>query len=226
MATKITVSRAANGFARKEGRLFTDANTFENICLKKLGAEKVKKAGKGNLEALDAKGKVIGVWSEKDETGYAFAKAKLFANFLTKMENGEFVAKGEQQKEKVEQKTTKKKGKDDVPARLTKKDVEKQEKLKKQPIKNNVKATSKKAADALSITDMLEEVKKYMKVSLELIEIKLNALKAENGESDDTDLSDDSDAEDGDSDDELEHDDSDDESDDEDSDDEDSDSDF
>lgn len=224
MATKITVSRAANGFARKEGRLFTDANTFENICLKKLGAEKVKKAGKGNLEALDAKGKVIGVWSEKDETGYAFAKAKLFANFLTKMESGEFVAKGEQQKEKVEQKTTKKKGKDDVPARLTKKDVEKQEKLKKQPIKNNGSKT--KPSDELSIEEMLEEIKKYLKVSLQLIESKLNALKAENGESDDTDLSDDSDADsDADSDDELEHDDSDDDSgsDDEDSDDDDSD---
>ena len=85
---KIAITRASNGFVRKEGRLFTNPETFERILPKKNGAD-IETHKSGDMQAT-IKGKVVGYFWDAEGVGYFFESPKDFAAFLKKAEKGEF----------------------------------------------------------------------------------------------------------------------------------------
>ncbi len=114
---KIAITRASNGFVRKEGRLFTNPETFERVLPKKNGAD-IETHKSGDMQAT-IKGKVVGYFWDAEGVGYFFESAKDFASFLKKAEKGEF-GEATEKKEKKSKKGAKgkKKGKDsDTPAK-------------------------------------------------------------------------------------------------------------
>jgi len=85
---KIEVTRASNGYVRREGQLTKNPDRFVRIIEKNGGEVETHKSSGDMLATL--KGKTIGYFFGGVTTGYVFESARDFANFLKKAESGEF----------------------------------------------------------------------------------------------------------------------------------------
>lgn len=84
----IEVTRASNGYARKEGRLTKQSERFVRIMEKEGCTIETHKQSGDMMASL--KGKPMGYYFGEDETGYVFNSVKDFATFLKLAESGEF----------------------------------------------------------------------------------------------------------------------------------------
>lgn len=87
---KIEVTRASNGYARKEGRLTKQSERFVRM-MEKEGCEVETHSKSGDMIAT-LKGKPMGYYFGEHDVGYVFESVKDFATFLKKAEAGEFEA--------------------------------------------------------------------------------------------------------------------------------------
>lgn len=162
---KIEVTRASNGYVRKEGRLFSSAESFENILPKKKGAE-IETHKSGDMQAT-IKGKVVGYFWESEGVGYFFETPKEFSNFMKKAKNGEFEVKEKPEKQKKEKKAKKE---EKVKGRQRRKPSDNSDSPEKDPdidLDSVVDEDASPAANALEVLKVLKKEIKRLKVKSE-----------------------------------------------------------
>lgn len=177
---KIEVTRASNGYARKEGRLTKQSERFVRM-MEKEGCEVETHKSSGDMIAT-LKGKPMGYYFGKDDVGYVFESPKDFATFLKKAEAGEFEAstrspsksgsgddtpkrgkKAAADSDVVSKRRARRKPEDDAPAKGKGKKAATSSEASDEPEIDLDEYVDENAGDAANALEVLKLLKKEMK---------------------------------------------------------------